>query len=132
MPFDLNKEKMLCLMALDDGLASKLSVAAGEAYWRGFILEDRVTHKISALFRYSYEDGRKFWYRIPARHEDTAKAVEDLQVALSSVLKIGLVMMGFGDDEVRHAIESYYPPDDEGDGMKTVLWLDQQGLVEFV
>lgn len=36
--FTLPKEKLLCLMVLDDRLASRLSSTAGEAFWRAFIV----------------------------------------------------------------------------------------------
>lgn len=87
MSFDLNKQKMRCLLVLDDALAHHLSSTAGPAYWRGFVLEDRNTHEISALFRFCYEGGERSWFEIrPRGQKDADAAVEELCRGLMGVI----------------------------------------------
>jgi hypothetical protein len=41
--FDLSKQKLHCLIALNDALAPKLSNKAGGAFFRAFVVENRET-----------------------------------------------------------------------------------------
>ena len=59
MAVNFGEEKLVCLMVLDDSFARKLSCTAGPAFCRAFILENRTTHRITALMRFKYEDGTR-------------------------------------------------------------------------
>jgi hypothetical protein len=132
MGFDLNKEKLRCLVVLDDDVASKLSCAAGPAYCRGFILENRETHEVFALYRFKYEDGERNWFRlIPKEQTSVEAAVEDLRLKIETVLNLAIMVFGVKEKAAKDAILSFYPPDDEGDPAKTIIWLEQQDLVEI-
>lgn len=131
MSFDLDKEKMLCFMALNDSLNTRLSSTAASAFWRAFILEDRTTHEIYAKMRWSYKSGKKCWYALkPSQNGNKAQAMEELRCGLESVLKLGMTIYGIDAESVETAVECFYPPDDEGDPMRTALWLEQWGFVE--
>jgi len=129
MPFDLSKEKMLCLMMIDDSIAHKLSSTAGPAFWRGFILEDRETHKVSGQFRFSYEGGEKTWFKVSPPHQTGPKeAAAELRCKLEDVLRLACRMMG--GEMPEDGILCFYPPDDEGEPLRTILWLEERDLVE--
>lgn len=132
MPFDLNKEKLRCLIYLDDSLAGRLSCTAGSMYWCAFILENRTTHQVSAQFRFKYVGGEKNWFQIHPKEQTNPEAViADLRCNLEGVIKIALQVFGVETEAIENAIRCYYPPDDEGDPSRTLLWLDQQDLVEI-
>ena len=132
MPFDLNKEKIRCLVVLDDKVASKLCSRPGPAYFRGFILESRETHHVFALYRFKYEDGERNWFQLkPKEQNDVEVRVEELRCGVENVLKLGLEMFGVDERTAENAIQCYYPPDDGGDPAKTIIWMDQQDLVEI-
>jgi hypothetical protein len=132
MPFDLDKEKMRCLIVLDDALARHLSSAAGPAFWRGFILKNRVTHQVHALMRYKYKDGQRNWFELRPKNQSSVEAAtEELRCGIEDVLKLAMRMYGVVPEAVERAIHCYYPPDDDGDPARTALWLDEQGLVEI-
>ena len=132
MPFDLNKEKMRCLMVLDDVVAGRLSCAAGPAYWRAFIMEDRATHLVRGEFRFKYDNGEKNWFQSQPKVQTSPGAeVEKLRCELEDILKKALEIFGLNAAAVENAIQCYYPPDDGGDPAKTLIWLEQQDLIEF-
>lgn len=132
MPFDLTKEKMRCLMVLDDVVAGKLSCTAGPAYWRAFIMEDRTTHLVHAEFRFKYDSGKRDWFRNQPKEQTSPDAVtEELRCGLEDMMKKGFEVFGVDAEAAENAIRCYYPPDDGGDPAKTLIWLDQQDLVEI-
>ncbi len=132
MAFDLNKEKLRCFMVLDDDLAMKLVRTAGPAYWRGFIMEDRETHLITAVHRFSYADGAKSWFGIKVKEQiGPEEAIHGLCCALEDAIKIALSIFGVEPAVTEEAVYCFYPPDDEGEPTKTMIWLEQQGLVEI-
>ena len=131
MPFDLDKEKIRCLMVLDDGIAGKLSCKAGPAYWRAFILENRETHQVYVQFRFKYQNGEKSWFQTRLKKQTSPEAAtEELRCGLEDVMKTGLGAFGADAEAAENAIQCYYPPDDGGDPAKTIILLEQQDLVE--
>lgn len=131
MPFDLAKEKMRCLMVLDDVVAGRLSCKAGPAYWRAFITEDRTTHLVHAEFRFKYDDGERNWFRNQPKVQISPEAaIEKLRCEMEDIMKTSFEVFGIDAAATENAIQCYYPPDDGGDPMKTIIWLEQQDLVE--
>jgi hypothetical protein len=133
MTYNANKEKMLCHMVLRDDLAKKVSCTAGSAFWRAFISEKREGGEIFAEFRFKYEDGRRNWFRInpkPGTTDDKEAIIAHLRCGLENVIKMALKAFGIPPGEVANAVECYYPPDDGGDPMKTILWLEERDLIE--
>ena len=66
-----NKQKLICLMTLGDGIGVALS-RADSPFFRAFIVEDRTTHRISANMRFRYHD-RVCWYRIKLKEDEQQK-----------------------------------------------------------
>lgn len=130
MSVDFAKEKLLCIMVLDDAIAKRLSVAAGEAFWRGFILEDRESHAVHALHRFSYEDGNKNWFELKPK---TKSSIEDMRIELETGMEYTLLrameLLNVPIEEVKNPIMRFYPPDDKGEPMRTILWLEEQDLI---
>lgn len=132
MAVNFGEEKLVCLMVLDDSFAHKLSCTAGPAFWRGFILENRTTHRIRALMRFKYENEERSWFETnPSEEREREAEIARLRCGIEDVLKIGLAVWGFETAEIETAIHCFYPPDDQGDPLKTFIWLEQQGLIEF-
>lgn len=132
MGFDLNKEKLRCVVVVDDEVAGKLCSHPGPAYYRGFILEDRETHRVFALYRFKYDDGERSWFRLDPKEQNGVEAmVEHLRCGVEDVLKLGLLVFGVDARLLENAITFHYPPDDEGDPMKTIVWLEGQDLAEI-
>jgi hypothetical protein len=131
MPFDLSKEKLRCLIVLDDVVAGRLSCKAGPAYWRAFITEDRTTHRVHAEFRFKYDNGEKNWFRSQPKVQISPEAtIEELRCGMEDIMKKGFKVFGIDAAAPENAIQCYYPPDDGGDPMKTIIWLEQQDLIE--
>ena len=139
MSFDLDKNKMRCFMVLDDSLGPRLSRNAAPAFWRAFILEDRTTHEIYAKMRFSYISGEKTWFQLrpnqnlPQDQLDLTEdqIVESLRCGLEDAIKLANSLMGIDPVTVEHAIKCFYPPDDQGDPVKTIIWLEEQNLIEI-
>lgn len=125
--WNIRKEKLLCHMLLDDGIAQRVVPGAAPAYWRAFIVQDRETGIISAKFRFRKPNGDRDWHEIiPALQND--QTVQRLRRSLEAVLRTGLLLVQGINPE--HAIKSFYPPDDGGDPNRTIIWLEQQDLIE--
>jgi hypothetical protein len=131
--WDINNQKLLVLMVLDDEVGKAVTRdTAGEAFFRAFIVEDRTTQEISCNFRFRYAKGDS-WYSIgPRPHASRAERVADLEEGMRFVLRtaLGSLIEAVADSEVPdNIIASYFPPDDEGDGMNTVAWLMEKDLM---
>lgn len=128
--FDLDREKMICFIVLNDDLAPKLSSLAAPAYFRAFILEDRKTHEIFAKMRFRYDTDEANWYVLHSRPEDDREtAITYLNSGIVGVSQLGMAICGIDATETEDAIQCFYLPDDEGTPMKTVLWLAQHNLI---
>jgi hypothetical protein len=128
-----NNQKLIVLMVLDDEVGKAVTLdTAGEAFFRAFIVEDRTTQEISCNFRFRYAKGDS-WYSIgPRPHSSRAERVADLEEGMRFVLRtaLGKLVEDVGGLEVPdNIITSYFPPDDEGDGMKTIAWLIEKDLM---
>lgn len=132
MAINFGEEKLVCMMVLDDSFARRVSCTAGSAFWRGFILENRTTHRITAQMRFKYESGVRSWSEIdPSEQREREAEIARLRCGLEDVLKTALLAFGVEAAEAEDAIQCFYPPDDQGDPMKTLVWLEQQDLVEI-
>lgn len=121
-----NKEKLLCLIVLDDGIVQKMMPGAPPAFCRAFIVQNRDTGLIYCKYRFKHADGRN-WYRI-VPEEQNADTVEVLRRGFEITFKTATAMAG-GDYE--NAFQCFYPPDDKGDPGKTIIWLEQKDLIEI-
>jgi hypothetical protein len=130
--FNLDTQKLLCLMLLDDELATVLSEKAGEAFWRAFIVEDRATGKIQARQRFRYVD-HDSWAHINLNPEQQKKSRAErlafLQEGLERVQREAFTLLTKGLKPPENMVRSFFPPDDEGDGTNTIKWLMEQDLI---
>ncbi len=127
--WNANEQKLLALIAVSDARALELSSEAGEAFFRAFIVEDRITGVVSMNFRLRYRGGKDSWYRITAKPGvSRADAFRDfregiIQMAMDACEGLGVSL---APDE----IQCFEPPDDQGDWMKTLQWLLRRDLAE--
>lgn len=130
--FDPNKEKLLCMQTLDDDLAAELGLPTN-AFWRGFIVQDRESKRISGRYRFKYDQGEPHWYELKRSLDNPSFTVEELVkgvgMAVTVMAKIAAQAMNV-DISDREIFECHYPPDDNGDVNATLSWLLQQDLVE--
>lgn len=124
--FDMSKEKLLCLMALDDSFAEQVTDRAGEAFWRAFIVENRKTGAITANHRFRYKNG-DHWYTLTPREQKGMATRDSLIESLRKV--IGTALLQFTGFEGNRLIHCHYPPDDGGDTEHTLRWLIEKDLV---
>jgi hypothetical protein len=127
--WDLNNEKLLSHILIDDRYARLLSERAGEAFFRCFIVEDRATGAVSMKYRFKYSDGNRNWFVVKSR-ERGAAAVDRLKLGMRKV--ISTAAQARGTPLPPDAIVYFDPPDDEGDGTKTIQWLVDRDLIEVV
>ena len=125
--WDVDNEKLLCHILLDDSYAPMLSTRAGPAFFRAFIVENRATGQLSMKFRFKYQDGKRNWFRITPT-DGGKTGIEELRKGVRSGLKTSAIFMGIPLPE--DAVKFFDPPDDGGDGMKTVAWLVERDLIE--
>lgn len=131
--FNMNTQKLHCLLVLQDSIGAVLSDNAGNAFLRGFITEDRESGEIMAKYRFRYKDGDA-WYSI---HLDSEKQklpvkerVEHLATGMETVFRMGIELMAGGSSPApKDAIVCFYPPEPD-DAEKTFDWLIAQDLVE--
>ena len=53
------------------------------------------------------------------------------KVSRSHVRRRALLATKICSGDSARAIECFYPPDDGGDGLKTIIWLEQKDLIEL-
>jgi hypothetical protein len=128
MYWDSNKEKLLCMMLVDDKYSGLLSPNAGDAFFRAFIVEDRKTKDVIIKFRFKYKNGKRNWYEATHKTLKGKEAMEYFRSGMELTLIEGTEAFGLPvpDDFV----QCFYPPDDEGDAMKTIEWLVEKDLIE--
>jgi len=128
--FNLPKENLRCLVVLSDQIAEAISRNAGDAFWRGFIVEDRETGDS--------------WMHLHLTPEQRKRPVkEQIQYIASSFEKVmrgGLALMAgtakglegaMRDDNgvPKGLVTCFYPPTPE-DPQATLDWLLAQDLIE--
>lgn len=128
MAWDIDKEKLLCHMVLDDSVAQVLSDDATEAFWRGFIVQNRATGQIMMKARWNYKSKGRSWVEVKPG-PDVKDPLLHLRRMWENVLCSAMEKLGVPTNIAARAIECFYPPDDGGDGMKTVNWLKERELI---
>jgi len=121
-----NEERLLCLIVLDDDVAKRLSATAGEAFYRGFIVQNRESGDIvlRQRFRYLSKDS---WEETSVPGAPQQKACEELKAMTASTMKGAAFMVGV---ELQSDDMAFFePPDDNGDFMNTVNWLSERELI---
>lgn len=131
--FDLNTQRLHCLIALNDNLALKLSSKAGEAFFRAFIVEDRDTGVVRCTFRFRYTD-EDSWFKFKLDKDKAAlplkEKIEYLADAVEGVLRLGSEIFTKGAAPPTEAVVRWYPPEPD-DGQKTFDWLIAQDLISI-
>jgi len=125
-------EKLLCLMALSDEIAAKVTNKAGEAFFRAFIVENRQTGIVKCKMRYRYADGDT-WYTLQLKDEEQknsrAEKVTKIQEGIEGTIRKALTVFSGGIEPPKEVFGCFYPPDDGGDYEKTLSWLISMDLV---
>lgn len=126
MTLRLDKQKLRCLMLVNDELGEKMygSKMHGVAYWRAFIVEDRATGEMSAMYRFKHADGKSDWVEIKTDRKGNA-GIEHLRTGLEETINLACEVVG-----LKFRAESFFPPDDEGDFKKVIEWLLKYDLIE--
>jgi hypothetical protein len=128
--WEAGREKLLCLILLDDEIGQHLSSRAGDAFFRAFIVGDRITGAVQLKARWKYKDpDEQSWFSVTPDKRGS-EAVECLQVGITKTLTTPLSMIA-GRDAPEDAVHIFYPPDDGGDPAKTIIWLDMKDLIEI-
>jgi hypothetical protein len=125
--FNIPKEKLLCLMALDDEVGATLTEKPGDGFWRAFIVEDRLTREIRCNFRYRYKDGDS-WYHVVPKKQDRQAALDYLQSTMIFMLTEAMRLM-FKITPDSDMVKSYINPDPDSDPDTTLAWLLKEDLV---
>ncbi len=125
--WNADTEKLLCLMVLNDDIVQRMLLpGAPPAYWRAFIVQNRSSGLIYCKFRFKQHDSRN-WYQItPTIQND--QTVQELRRKMEATFRLAVDIAGGDADK---AIECFFPPDDNGDYGKTLIWLEMQDLIEI-
>lgn len=130
--FNMDTQKLHCLIVLNDQIAEVLSSNAGKAFWRAFITEDRESGEVTAKFRYRYKDSDS-WARLLLDPEKqllpVAERVEYLAMHMKRLLQAAVEIM-VNSPAPEGVVAFFYPPEPD-DAQKTLEWLVAQGLVEI-
>lgn len=128
--WETDKQKLLCHMLVNDKYAKILSPLAGGAFWRAFIVQDRVSGRVKAMFRFKYEDHSNWFEMNPSDQGETQAVIAKLRCSLEDVLMQAVKIMLGMECVPEDFIECFYPPDDGGDPQKTIQWLLERDLIE--
>lgn len=128
--WEAEREKLRCMLVIDDSIGERLSNRAGRAFFRAFIVEDRATGAVQMKFRWKYRDpDETSWGRVTTDKRG-AKAVDFLQSGMAKTLTTALSMIA-GTGAPAAVVHAFYPPDDGGDPGSTIIWLDMKDLIEI-
>jgi hypothetical protein len=127
--FNMQTQKLHCLMLLDDELGLVMSSKASDSFWRAFIVEDRATGEIQARMRFRYNDGDSWTHICPKDPGSVHDRVEKLAAVLEAMMRLALSAAVQGSVPVPEAaVKRFYPPE-PGDSQKVLEYLIQQDLV---
>ena len=129
--FALDTQKLLCLIGLNDQLASLLGMP-GEAFFRAFIVQERATGEILMNMRFRYADGDS-WGQVKLDTErqklSRAERVAYLQESMERILRQALSLTAPGSPVPKDAVVCHYPPPPDGEPQETLDWLIAEDLV---
>lgn len=129
---DLEKEAIVSVVAVDDKLFEKGYGTPPPkdqgGYLRGYILRDRTTGEVRALYRFAKADARETeWHGLkidPAQLTEGQNEAEQLRLGLETTF---LALAKIAMPEVKDPVRCYYPPAEAGP-TETVAWLAKHGL----
>jgi hypothetical protein len=127
MSWDVQNEKLLSYVVLNDRYSRMLSSRAGDAFFRAFIVQNRATGQILMKLRFKYRDGERSWFEVTPTGRGEA-AVEELRKGVRQVLETSAAIQGT--PLPAGAIEFFDPPDDGGIPERTLDWLLAHDLIE--
>ena len=129
--FDLNTQKLLCFIVLNDAFAEALGFPH-VAFFRAFIVQDRDTGEILMKQRFRHTDG-KSWQRIrldPERQKQSrAERVAFLQETIEGVLRAMVSILSPDGAAPKDTVRCHYPPNPDGEPQETLDWLIAEDLV---
>lgn len=128
--WNTQKEKLLCLMVLDDAIAQKMLPGIEPAFWRGFIVQDRQTGSIFAKFRFRYKEHSNWAEIVPTVQNDNT--LQDLRFKLELTFRLAADIFSTANGvvvDIDKVMACFYPPDDDGDPGKTLIWLEMRDLI---
>jgi hypothetical protein len=130
----IHEERLICLMVLDDEVGQLASDIAGEAFFRAFVVENRKTGRVHCKFRFRYDQEHgDSWYHLDPREEDRGKSRAQMVSLYTETVEMFLLLAIeklFGRKPPKGILTSHFPPDDEGDGTRTLNWLVAEDLVQ--
>ena len=121
----LEKEKLVCMVCVDDAISEIMQGTYVEGYLVGFILRDRESGKLRALYRFkSIVHQARHWFEYVPSVQD-----KDTECLLRDKLEKGFQKFVASFAKGRpFAVACHYPPDDGGHPWKTLDWLVQNNL----
>ncbi len=125
-----SKERLLCLIVLSDVVAAKLSEGIGaEAFYRGFIVQDRITGRVLMRDRFNYKDEEDYIWRTTHTKQNQEDSFSYLKKAMNKVMRLAALRMGviLGPDDLMF----FEPPDDQGNPQATLDWLLERDLISI-
>lgn len=124
--WDANKDKLICMLVVDDKLAEAVMGKTVSGYWRGFVMQNRETGEVRGEYRFKYANGDRNWHKITMPSiTDPEKAKEKIHESMEQVLNTANELLG-----LPFRVEAFFPPDDGGDPVKTIEWLEKKDLIE--
>lgn len=122
MGFDLGKEKILCLIVVDDEVSKTMRGQFIPAYLRAFILQNRESGKIYATYRFKQADGSRKWVEL---YED-GKTADGYREAIEAIFRFTMKASGYEGDE---PVSCFYPPENLSP-MESLKWMEKMDLIE--
>jgi hypothetical protein len=130
--FNLNAQKLHCLIVLDDAVGRLLSERAGDAFFRAFVVENRDSGEMMLNFRFRYTD-HDSWFRVALDAEkqklSVAERVEYLAAGIEHTILLGASVFTGGVAAPTEMVHRFCPPDPDN-GEATLDWLIAQDLIE--
>ena len=119
---DLAKEKILCLIVVDDKISE---LAHGEripAYLRAFVLQDRQTGDVYAMTRFKQADGSRRWTKL----QKDGHTADDYCKEIEAIFHLAIKTLNYEGD---NPVSCFYPPKELGP-MESIEWMEKMNLIE--
>jgi len=128
---DLNKDKLVCMIVIDDVISERTSNPPVHVNGcvRAFVLQDRSTQEVNGMWRWKYSEEKRSWHGVvPWPRVSLQADIDKLVSGLTGGFKALASKAGLDPDVV---VTCHFPPDDEGDPLRTILWLEKNDLMEI-